>query len=190
MNTTFWGPSQWSMLHTVAFNMPEKLTGYHKNTFKQYINILGDILPCKYCRDSYKIFIKEIPVDKYLETRQGVIYWTYQLHDRVNKKLHKGSISLKEVVRLYESNRAHCKHRCDRENIGNFGKCVNSITNQINENELTEYVNEMLTTYEYLSNNPYTSLHQTTQNILYNKYLITLILVIIVMIIYTLSKHL
>ena len=30
----------------------------------------GSILPCKYCRDSFKIYTKYIPIDQFLESRE------------------------------------------------------------------------------------------------------------------------
>ena len=45
------------------------------------------MLPCKYCRKSYKGFLKKIPIDKYLGSRNDITYWFYLVKDQVNKKL-------------------------------------------------------------------------------------------------------
>ena len=44
-------------------------------------------LPCKYCRKSFKKFLKELPIDNHLDSRDSLTYWLYLIHDKVNKKL-------------------------------------------------------------------------------------------------------
>jgi hypothetical protein len=77
MDTRFFGPSGWQLLHLVTFlkgNME------HKQAF---FKVMPDVLPCKYCRESTTEFYKEIKPDL------NLAYWMYKLHDRVNQKLEK-----------------------------------------------------------------------------------------------------
>jgi hypothetical protein len=160
MQTSEWGSSQWKFMHNIAFNYPINPTVEHKKYHKQYFESLGYILPCKYCRDSYQQYLKDISIDNYLDTRAGLIFFVYQLHDKVNQKLNKGSIPFKTMVRNYELMRARCKTgEYDRSNEGTFGKCLNPATNQINEVELDKFVDDTLNRYEYRSNNKCTKLY-------------------------------
>jgi hypothetical protein len=45
------------------------------------------LLPCKFCRESYKKFTKELPIDDYLNSKKDLIFWIYSIKNKVNKKL-------------------------------------------------------------------------------------------------------
>ena len=53
MNVNKWGPGGWIFLHTITFNYPEKPTKADKKKYTDFFNMVGGMLPCKYCRDSY-----------------------------------------------------------------------------------------------------------------------------------------
>jgi hypothetical protein len=48
---------------------------------------LKDILPCMYCRDSFKVFLTELPIEPFLIGRIELMYWLYLMKDKVNIKL-------------------------------------------------------------------------------------------------------
>lgn len=93
MNTKSWGPGLWRALDAIAFNYPIKInkrSKKHKELQKNYymfFTSLQYMLPCKYCRISYKKFIKELPIDDFLDSRAKLTYWLYLIHDKVNQKL-------------------------------------------------------------------------------------------------------
>ena len=77
MDTRFWGPSGWQLLHMVTFT--KGLLAPKTRFFRT----IQDVLPCKYCRASTKEFVKDMPLDT------NFAMWVYKLHDKVNQKLHK-----------------------------------------------------------------------------------------------------
>ena len=87
MNTTFWGPSGWEFLHTLTFIYPIKPTFNDKVKIREFMYSLCFVLPCKYCRLSFTKYIKSLPIDDYLDSRELVIQWLYKIHNKVNKKL-------------------------------------------------------------------------------------------------------
>lgn len=94
MKTSFWGPNAWNFLFcSVIGTYPENINNKDKNHIKikkEFINLfnsLGYIMPCIFCRESYKKFIKEMPINDYLSGRIKLCYWLYKLKDKVNKKL-------------------------------------------------------------------------------------------------------
>lgn len=95
MNTKFWGPAGWQFLHTITFNYPEKVKASdpddqeRKKYTKQLFENLRYTLPCKYCRESFKVFLKELPIDASLGGRRDIVHWLYQIHNKVNAKLRK-----------------------------------------------------------------------------------------------------
>lgn len=92
--TRAWGPSGWFFLfscimggfppHIDPTNKEHKLIQKH---FKNMFVSLGYTMPCVYCRNSYKQFAKELPIEPFLKGRIELMSWLYQVRDKVNKKL-------------------------------------------------------------------------------------------------------
>jgi hypothetical protein len=80
MDTRFWGPSGWHLLHLVAAN-PRPAT-------KEWIELLEYVLPCKYCRASFHDYMRLQPLtDAIVKDRKQCSRWLYDIHNRVNAKL-------------------------------------------------------------------------------------------------------
>lgn len=59
----------------------------HKTSVMTFLNSLGGVLPCVYCRNSYVQFVSELP-DLETTLREGKLArWMYDLHAKVNRKL-------------------------------------------------------------------------------------------------------
>jgi hypothetical protein len=78
MDTRFWGPSGWQLCHLVAHSY----TGKHTALYRSFFEVLKDVLPCRFCRESTTKFVEENPPDM-----QNIKKWLYDLHNRVNNKL-------------------------------------------------------------------------------------------------------
>ena len=134
MMTKVWGPAGWLFLHCVSFGYPYAINpdnpdhAYKQDHYKTFFNLAGYVLPCKYCRQSYIDFIRETPIDNFLDTRHNLCKWLYIIHNKVNKKLgvaHDCIPSFKEVKEFYEQFRAKCKKTSDEERKANKEKgCV------------------------------------------------------------------
>lgn len=81
MDTRYWGPSGWQLLHLITFSMDIRMKEY----YSEFFNLLEHVLPCKYCRESTAIFMKEIP--PVITSSKSTQEWLYRFHNRVNKKL-------------------------------------------------------------------------------------------------------
>ena len=134
MMTKVWGPTGWLFLHCVTFGYPYAINEKNpehmnkKKEYKTFFTSVGDILPCKYCRESYKVYIKEIPIDKFLKTRKDLCKWLYKIHNKVNDKLGvpvENIPTFKEVQDFYEQFRAKCKKTTPSERKKNKEKgCI------------------------------------------------------------------
>jgi hypothetical protein len=112
MQTRVWGPAGWLFLHCIAQNYPHKPDQDKKISYFNFFNLVGQVLPCRYCRESYQDFIKEegtcLNMDV-LESRETLSKWLYTIHNKVNKKLGVSEVpSFKEVWDRYESFRSKC----------------------------------------------------------------------------------
>lgn len=87
MDTRFWGPSGWKLLHMVAYNYPDKPSEVDKQKYGMFYNNLKYVLPCKYCRISLTSFMDELPIEKYIGSKSKLTRWIYLIHNKVNNKL-------------------------------------------------------------------------------------------------------
>jgi hypothetical protein len=116
MLTTVWGPSAWHLLHTISFNYPVKPTCDEKKQYRDFVLNFQSVLPCGKCRDNLKKNFKRLPfLWKHMESRHTFSKYIYDLHEIVNKMLHKKSgLSYQDVRERYE----HFRARCAPPNMG------------------------------------------------------------------------
>ena len=102
MDTKAFGKPLWNAMFFVA-------AGYDLNKTpknikdQQYINFfksIGDVLPCIYCRQSYKDFFRELDITKYLDEENGLMKFNYDLKNKVSNKLI--NQENKEAIKCYK----------------------------------------------------------------------------------------
>jgi len=108
--TSVWGPSMWHSLHTISFNYPVEPTTTDKRNYRQFILSLQHTLPCKHCRKNLKTNLKQMPLTmKIMSNRDTFSRYIYNLHELVNKMLHKKSnLTYCEIREQYEHFRSRC----------------------------------------------------------------------------------
>jgi hypothetical protein len=154
MQTSEWGPCLWNFGHTVSFNYPLEPSLAKKQQHKEYFYNIKNIMPCSFCRVSFAKFIQELPIDDFLDSRNGITYWFYLIHNKVNYKLGKTDApTFREVVIKYESRRAKCKGYTSIDNKKIFGDCRNVLNPTINEEEVDKFVNETIEKYGEVEHN-------------------------------------
>ena len=86
MDTRFWGPSGWKLLHLIAADDSASASHAHADFFET----IPYILPCKFCRASLTDYYRKHPyatpdgnMDPALDTEK----WMYTIHNCVNEKL-------------------------------------------------------------------------------------------------------
>lgn len=108
MDTRFWGPSGWKLLHLIAYSYPDEPSIIDKQKFGMFYNNLKYVLPCKYCRISLTGFMEELELEKYMDSKRKLTKWIYLIHNKVNDKLIKQGLlnetnpSLASVDKKYE----------------------------------------------------------------------------------------
>ena len=83
MDTRFWGPSGWKLLHSITFAYELS----DKAAVGQMFKMLPFVLPCKFCRASLTEYMETDPVEPALESRAKLTRWLWRIHNEVNKKL-------------------------------------------------------------------------------------------------------
>ena len=87
MDTRYWGPSGWRLLHLISF------ANTAKPSVCEFMNTLPYILPCKYCRKSLSEYMTDDPVEC---NKKQLPKWLWRIHNDVNEKLRKQKISVGE----------------------------------------------------------------------------------------------
>lgn len=104
MDTRYWGPSGWRLLHLLVANKTK-----NPAEFSSFLEHLPYVLPCKYCRSSLSWYYQELP---YAEA-DDLELWMWKIHNKVNGKLRKEGQEkppnppFAKVKKLYEERLAH-----------------------------------------------------------------------------------
>lgn len=115
LSTRSWGPSGWFFLFScIMGTYPPKLNpkdSKHiiiRKHFKQMFVNLEYTMPCIFCRESFKKFRKELPIEPFLKGRIELMYWLYLIKDKVNNKLinqEKECFSIEKKKLLFKLNK-------------------------------------------------------------------------------------
>jgi hypothetical protein len=106
MNTSDWGPSAWDMIHTIASNASPKIDKPSRTNYIYYFDSLCTVLPCRYCRESFCVFLYFFPIRSFCKTRLEFEYWAYIIHALVSEKLAvMKTVEFYDVVSKYEQRR-------------------------------------------------------------------------------------
>lgn len=139
MNVNEWGPGGWTFLHTLTFNYPLQPTDDDKQRYISFFGSLKDILPCIYCRESFEIYTKYLPLESFLDSREGITYWLYRIHNLVNQKIFKKTFDFNHVVHKYEKIRAGCSKLIrDGDKEKSYNTCQNK--QDTNNDDITIFV--------------------------------------------------
>ena len=103
LQTNVWGPPQWLILHLLPLTFPENADTETRNKFARRILSVFETLPCSICignvpKNVAKLGIgtptklptvSELASSPYFENSDTLFYFTFKLHNEVNKMLGK-----------------------------------------------------------------------------------------------------
>ena len=150
MQVNEWGPSGWKFLHTITFNYTP--TEDNKKKYKIFFDTLGAVLPCPYCCSSFSIYTKALPIDEYLDSREGLTYWLYCIHNLVNQKVCKQMPPFREIVIEYEKIRAKCG-KITAENQVEIKTCQIKQKETIDDKFIDKFIDSVYKKYREKTNN-------------------------------------
>jgi hypothetical protein len=159
MQANEWGPSAWKFLHTVTFAYPIEPDEETKNNFKNLFSNLRYTLPCSFCRNYYKQIYEYIVIDPYLESRNGLTFWLFIVHNIVNRKLNRDLANFEDVVVEYENCRARCG---SMDNIEKYTKCK-SMSKPFVSNDFSSKVLDTYSKFKDLAKTQIENLYKSEQ---------------------------
>ena len=97
MDTRFWGPCGWILLHGIINNYSNINIDNKKEVYKLFFSSLPLVLPCIYCRRSLTQYYSELPLtDEILGNKKKLCKWIYDIHNKVNDKLRSQGLNDKQ----------------------------------------------------------------------------------------------
>lgn len=99
--TSKWGPTYWSYIHMITLNYPNKPNTTDKNKHFLLVNNFMNTLPCPTCKNEIKNIINDNDLRNSLVNKDKFMEYLWDIHNQVNKKLHKPLLSLKKFKNLY-----------------------------------------------------------------------------------------
>jgi hypothetical protein len=98
MSPGVWGPVFWTTMHIVSLGYPRTPTEDEKAAASNFYNSLAYMIPCPICKEHYRHFLETDPVDDALNSRDELITWVFNLHNKVNEKLSKKQVTWEEFI--------------------------------------------------------------------------------------------
>jgi hypothetical protein len=102
-NPKTWGPHLWFYLHTMANNYPQHPDSNRKNRMKNWISSLGGTIPCNNCSMHFDKYISNANLDKVCASRTDLQNFLVDIHNIVNSRTGKPTLSRSEASNLYPS---------------------------------------------------------------------------------------
>jgi hypothetical protein len=101
MDSEVWGPGAWLFLHSVTMTYPEKPGEMEKQFYKNFFANLGNVLPCPKCKEHYNKNLAESPIEGHLNSRRSLVEWLIEMHNKVNIKNGKPTMTYDQVMQMY-----------------------------------------------------------------------------------------
>jgi hypothetical protein len=103
LDPTVWGPHMWFFLNTIAITYPLRPNAVTKKKYYDFIQNLPMFIPIEHMSGEFSKLLDEYPVQPYLDKRETLIRWVWFIHNKINQKLEKPQITLKQFyVNYYE----------------------------------------------------------------------------------------
>ena len=104
LDPKIWGPHYWFFLHTLAMTYPHHPNAVTKKKYYEFIQNLPLFIPVEEISKEFEKLIDQYPITPYLDNRDSFVRWTHFVHNKINEKLEKPSISLNDFfVQYYNS---------------------------------------------------------------------------------------
>ena len=117
MSPSVWGPIFWNTMHIITLGYPERPSESEKAAAAAFFESLTKLIPCPICSSHYSEFLKEMPPQ--VDNRSGLIFWMFNLHNKVNARLGKSEISFEQFIdNMRKLSQMHSVQLPQKENDG------------------------------------------------------------------------
>ena len=104
----FWGPKLWKLIHTISYYAPAQLSEIQKkNYYYFYTFLVPRCIMCLKCQLHYRRMMEKFQFDG--STRDELINYSIELHNRVNRRLRKQQLTRNDVDQIYRNKSVYIK---------------------------------------------------------------------------------
>jgi len=96
-----WGPHYWFFLHTVAMTYPHHPNTVTKKKYYEFIQNIPLFIPVEEISGEFSKLIDKYPIAPYLDNRDSLVRWVHFIHNKINEKLEKPTMTLNEFFLKY-----------------------------------------------------------------------------------------
>jgi hypothetical protein len=96
-----WGPHYWFFLHTLAMTYPHHPNTITKKKYYEFIQNFSLFLPIEKISGEFSKLIEKYPITPYLDNRDSFVRWMHFIHNKINEKLEKPTITLNDFFLQY-----------------------------------------------------------------------------------------
>jgi hypothetical protein len=93
-----WGPIFWNTIHIATLGYPTVPGDAEKEGMRKFFESLTTVIPCPICREHYRSHLEEMPLEPALQSRDALIHWAWDLHNRVNEMLDKKTVTEQQFI--------------------------------------------------------------------------------------------
>jgi len=98
MGPAIWGPLFWKTMHIVSLGYSPTPTSEEKEGIAHFYESLATAIPCPICKHHYAHFLKELPVRDAVQSRDALIEWVFDIHNKVNVELGKPEFTWEQYI--------------------------------------------------------------------------------------------
>jgi hypothetical protein len=103
LDPKIWGPHYWFFLHTLAMTYPHHPNSVTKKKYYEFVQNLPLFIPVEEMSGEFSKLIDQYPITPYLDNRDSFVRWMHFIHNKINQKLEKPTITLNEFfVKYYD----------------------------------------------------------------------------------------
>lgn len=107
-----WGPHYWFFLHTLAMTYPHHPNSVTKKKYYEFIQNLPLFLPVENISGEFSKLIEKYPITPYLDDRDSFVRWMHFIHNKINEKLEKPTLSLNDFfIKYYDAYKSQDEKR-------------------------------------------------------------------------------
>jgi hypothetical protein len=99
MSPDVWGPVFWATMHIATLGYPVNPTPKDREAAIKFYESLVVMIPCPICREHYGIHLTEMPVKDVVHSRDALINWVFNVHNKVNVQLGKKEVSWEDYIK-------------------------------------------------------------------------------------------
>lgn len=120
-----WGPKIWEALHYISMGYPDNPTEEQKTSYRTFIVLLKEVLPCQICANHFAENLKTNPLtDNDLRNRESFMKWMVDFHNTVNKMKNKPVVPFnKAKEKIMENFGCSTSHK-NYENFSSISKVI------------------------------------------------------------------